>query len=160
MSCYQNVLPILLTHWDRDIFQCIFLNVIIGSGNDLALSCWQPITWINDDPVQWRIFASPGFDEWSVRETASGANDTGKYSTLIYREWVMAQEKIHHSKTLCIFSGRWSNLFLSCILQMYKQFTTSSLDGSYSNWIYPLQWNIMSWHFKSLATGVFVKYSN
>ena len=32
----------------------------VGLGICLALNRWQTITWTNDDPVQWRMYASPG----------------------------------------------------------------------------------------------------
>ena len=73
-------------HLADDIFKCIFFNenvrilieislkfvprihlnwqsVSIGSGNGLAPNRWQAITWTNDDPVQWLIYASPGLSE-------------------------------------------------------------------------------------------------
>ena len=57
-------------YWDEMIvfwFKCdwiLFLRVqwtlsSIGSGNGLVLSRWQAIIWTNDDPVPWRIHASP-----------------------------------------------------------------------------------------------------
>ena len=60
-----------------DIFKCVFLNendiipiqmsnwqkVIIGSSNGLAPNRRQAITWTNDGPVHWRIYAVLGGDE-------------------------------------------------------------------------------------------------
>ena len=67
-----------------DIFNCISLNEndripiqislkyvprspidnkpVIGSGNGLAPSRRQSITWTNDDPVYWRMYAALGED--------------------------------------------------------------------------------------------------
>ena len=35
----------------------------ISSANGLAPNGWQAITWTNDDPVHWRIYAALGGDE-------------------------------------------------------------------------------------------------
>ena len=44
-------------------------QVSIGSGNDLAPHRWQAITWTNDDPVHWCIYAPISLDQltdWSL----------------------------------------------------------------------------------------------
>ena len=43
-------------------------KVITGSGNDLAPKRRQAITWTNDDPVQWSIYASPSLREFIYKE--------------------------------------------------------------------------------------------
>ena len=56
-NCQMHLLEFRFKfHWN---WQC----TSIGSGNGLAPNRRQAITWTNDDPVHWRIYASLGEDE-------------------------------------------------------------------------------------------------
>ena len=73
----------MMLHWyfADEIFNRIFLKenlteicfsgsnwqyVRIGSGNGLAPTRRQAITWINADPIHWRIYGALGEDELNI----------------------------------------------------------------------------------------------
>ena len=59
--------------WKILYFDCNFTDVCsqgsnwqsssIGLDNGLAPNRWQAIIWTNADPINWRIYATPGGDE-------------------------------------------------------------------------------------------------
>ena len=61
----DNIFKLIFLNKNGRILTQISLKFVpsIGSGNGLAPSRGQAITWTNDDPVHWGIYAALGGDE-------------------------------------------------------------------------------------------------
>ena len=52
-------------HWNL-FLRSSWQKIAIGSGNGLAPTRWQEITWTNAGPIRWRIYAALGGDELTI----------------------------------------------------------------------------------------------
>ena len=57
--------------------------IIIGSDNGLAPNRWQGIIWMNDGLVNWRKYASLGFNELMMIKTISPSTHQNLEKVLI-----------------------------------------------------------------------------